>query len=90
MCVCTCDRVSQVFLCWSQIKLSVGSRDPVIVAAAERYKIRASSFPVRQVTDRFRERQRSCRQRSDLFTDKNRNQRQKPPDGLMGEEMAER
>lgn len=34
----------------------VGAGNPLTVATAERYKIRANSFPGLQVTDRMRER----------------------------------
>lgn len=72
MCVCAEDRVSQVFLCRSEIKLLVGSGNPLTVATAERYKIRANSFPGPQVTDRMRERESVCRLYCNFLTDKKR------------------
>lgn len=65
------DRVSQVCLCRSEIKLLVGAGDPLTVATAERYKIKANSFRGLQVTDGLRERERGvCGLYCNFFTDK--------------------
>lgn len=68
--VCAWDRVSQVFFCRSEINLLVGTGNPLTVATAERYKIRANSFLCPQVTDRMRERERVYRVYCNFLADK--------------------